>query len=222
MDPYRVKVTVRNNLLLNAIEGAGFRYASEFARSIGLRDTDISMLVAMRDSPIKQNGEFSDAAKAIMEALGAAPTDLWTTAQLTMRLRKNSAERSVSEAGFLALAHEHGEAMTLPDPEAAAMDVQRVDVVSSALDAVTPKSAEVLRKRYGLDGRGEMTLQEIGDELGYSREHVRQLETKGLRQLRMKSYLGHNDLADVSDCPDAYQGEYAQRVRRALAAQAPR
>lgn len=36
MDEYRVKVTVRNNLLLSAIESAGYVSQSEFARAAGI------------------------------------------------------------------------------------------------------------------------------------------------------------------------------------------
>ena len=35
---YRVKITVKNNLLLTAIEEAGYRSAAEFARAIGLTE----------------------------------------------------------------------------------------------------------------------------------------------------------------------------------------
>ena len=76
---YRIKITVKNNLLLTAIEQAGYKSAAEFARAIGLIEQRVSALVALRNAPINQDGEFSLSAKRIMEALGAAPSDLWTT-----------------------------------------------------------------------------------------------------------------------------------------------
>lgn len=42
----------------------------------------------------------------------------------------------------------------------------------------------VLRLRFGLDGRGARTLQEIGKAAGVSRERIRQLEVEALRKLR--------------------------------------
>lgn len=55
------------------------------------------------------------------------------------------------------------------------------DVVASQL---SPREQEVLRMRFGLDGREGQTLQEIADTLGISRERVRQIESRALRRLR--------------------------------------
>ena len=38
--------------------------------------------------------------------------------------------------------------------------------------------------RFGLDGEGGRTLEQVGVELGITRERVRQLETRALRELR--------------------------------------
>ena len=36
VNEYRIKVTVRNNLILNAIENAGYKSVSEFCRAVNL------------------------------------------------------------------------------------------------------------------------------------------------------------------------------------------
>jgi RNA polymerase primary sigma factor len=41
----------------------------------------------------------------------------------------------------------------------------------------------VIRLRFGLDGEQPKTLKEIGDQLGLTRERVRQLERQGLARL---------------------------------------
>ena len=56
--------------------------------------------------------------------------------------------------------------------------------VAAALETLTPREREVVHLRFGLaDGWGR-TLQEIGQQLGVSRERVRQIERKALQQLR--------------------------------------
>jgi DNA-directed RNA polymerase sigma subunit (sigma70/sigma32) len=42
----------------------------------------------------------------------------------------------------------------------------------------------VLERRFGLDGTAPQTLEDLGTELGVTRERVRQIETRALRQLR--------------------------------------
>lgn len=52
---------------------------------------------------------------------------------------------------------------------------------------LTEKEADILCKRFGLnDGEKEMTLEDIGQEYGLTRERIRQIESKTLRKLRKK------------------------------------
>ncbi len=63
-------------------------------------------------------------------------------------------------------------------------------VLSEALDEalrrhLSPREVQILRLRFGLDRGGqERTLGEVGEELGISRERVRQLEGEAMRKLR--------------------------------------
>ena len=58
-----------------------------------------------------------------------------------------------------------------------------VDHINRLLDSIAKRDADVIRMRYGMNGREPMTLQEIGDKINLSRERVRQIESEALRKL---------------------------------------
>ena len=55
---------------------------------------------------------------------------------------------------------------------------------SDILSRLSPKEAEVLRMRFGLDDNRERTLVEVGKHFRLTRERIRQIEARALRKLR--------------------------------------
>jgi RNA polymerase sigma factor (sigma-70 family) len=70
------------------------------------------------------------------------------------------------------------------EPEAEAALRFRSTDVARALARLNPRLQRVLILRFGLDGTNSRTLEQVGVELGVTRERVRQLETRPLRELR--------------------------------------
>jgi len=61
----------------------------------------------------------------------------------------------------------------------------RTKELARALEQLNPRMRRVLSLRFGLDGELPRTLEEVGTQLGITRERVRQLETRALRELRL-------------------------------------
>ena len=187
MKEYRVKVTVRNNLLLSAIEDAGYASQTDFARACNLNVTYVNALVAMRTVPLRNDGQFTDVAQTIMEVLGACPTDLWTTEQLSMRLKRNSAEMEMTQTELLpALGMNPIDMLEFKTPDEYASDQELTNVVASTLKTLTFREQMVLGKRFGINSE-EQTLDQIAKEMGMTRERIRQIEAKALRKMRHPS-----------------------------------
>ena len=56
--------------------------------------------------------------------------------------------------------------------------------VNLVLSKLEPREADIIRLRFGLEGRDPMTLEEVGAKIGVTRERVRQLQEQSLRLLR--------------------------------------
>ena len=69
-------------------------------------------------------------------------------------------------------------------PEAATAETLQSAELGHALAQLEPRLRDVLERRFGLAGRHPQTLEHIGKELGITRERVRQLETRALKELR--------------------------------------
>jgi RNA polymerase sigma factor (sigma-70 family) len=181
MNEYRIKVSVRNNLLLSAIEKTGHKSVAAFCRANNIGQTEVSALVSMRDRPVRRNGEFSLISKELMEILGAAPSDLWTDEQLYLKLEHNSGEQVVSRDDIAHFLEQAQTTLTLPSPEDECIRAEISTAVQKALDTrLKPREKAVLQARIW----DEKTLEEVGHDLGVHRERVRQLEAKALRKLR--------------------------------------
>ena len=48
----------------------------------------------------------------------------------------------------------------------------------------TPREADIIRLRFGLEGRDPLTLEEVGVKIGITRERVRQLQEQAIRHAR--------------------------------------
>ncbi len=83
-----------------------------------------------------------------------------------------------------------------PTPMQSAYQSMLREKLTEVLGDLSPREAQVLRLRFGLSDGNEYTLEEVGQKFGLTRERIRQIEGKALRQLRhprrareLKEYL---------------------------------
>jgi RNA polymerase primary sigma factor len=70
-------------------------------------------------------------------------------------------------------------------PDVVLADFLRAVELQGALDKLADRMRHVLELRFGLSGKPPQTLEEVGTELGVTRERVRQLESRALRELQL-------------------------------------
>lgn len=74
-----------------------------------------------------------------------------------------------------------------PGPEQETIDSAMRNDVDGVLKTLKPRTERILRMRYGIGGYKAMSLKEIGEECGLSRERVRQIENSAVQTLRSPS-----------------------------------
>jgi RNA polymerase primary sigma factor len=73
---------------------------------------------------------------------------------------------------------------SVSSPLETASDHLRREDVRRALKTLAPRERELLELRYGLNGTEPLTLEQVGKQMGVTRERIRQLETKTLQKLQ--------------------------------------
>jgi len=83
-----------------------------------------------------------------------------------------------------------------PNADKALLNVTMTREIDRALATLTERERDIIKLFFGI-GIQEMTLEEIGEQFGLTRERVRQIKEKAIRRLRhtsrsklLKTYLG--------------------------------
>ena len=71
-----------------------------------------------------------------------------------------------------------------PDPEKLLHDEDLHTQIQLWLSELNDKQREVVERRFGLNGREIATLEQVGADIGVTRERVRQIQVEALRRLR--------------------------------------
>lgn len=176
MKDFNIKLTVRSARVLAAIEDK-FGSQSEMSRATGISLTKINGFATMRHVPVGLSG-WTKTAETFASALGEYPSDLWPEHMRDVKLKRATADVSLDLDDVRALT--------------TSRDLDLKYLLSKSARGVKDRQLRALMMQ--MDGA---TLDEIGGELGVTRERARQITIKSLRV--MKGNLARMGIRSVTD-----------------------
>ncbi len=180
---YEMTVKLRNGRILSAMRRAGIKTQSELAERAGIPFSQLNILVNLRRAPLRTDGTWQPAAIAISDVLKCTPDVLFSEKQKTQALKNNKVVRPVSDAEVDFILDQQ---RAIPSPEDVVAQHERDRLLDAAIDTLRPRQAKIIRQRFGLDGAPK-TLEEIAGEENVFRERIRQIELRGVRDLKHPS-----------------------------------
>jgi RNA polymerase primary sigma factor len=134
------------------------------------------------------------AVNQLNDELGRPPTQDETAKFLRMSKKKlgvikkalrvyNAAPQTESASGEWLFGEAVADDRAQP-PDVSLENTDDLSQVVGLMAKMEGREAAILRMRFGLDGSDPMTLKDVGDTLGLTRERVRQLECEALTKLR--------------------------------------
>jgi RNA polymerase primary sigma factor len=166
-------------------------------RAIADQSRTIRIPVHMNESMNK----FLRATRELEKEMGRAPTNDEISRRMDIPVEKVqklktisrdpvSLETPVGRDGESALG-DLIEDRWVGSPVDAVIDSNVRDETANILKTLSPKEEKVIRLRFGIGCEREHTLEEIGQEFDVTRERIRQIEAKALRQLRSPERARH-------------------------------
>jgi len=129
---------------------------------------------------LRQEGEGEPEAEELSDALDVPVQEIWDTLRSARAVR--SLDETVDEDEKRSLLD------ILPDreqesPDAEAVRASDCALLEHVLSSLDERERYVLRLYFGLEGTERMTLEQIGQRMGVTRERARQIKEKALKKL---------------------------------------
>lgn len=145
-------------------------------------------------SKLEQRFEREPSIQELAEAMEVAPDDIKESLKSASRHVSMDAPLLQDEEGTL---YDMLLSKDTPSPDKGLLTESLRKEIERSLSTLTYREANIIRLYFGLNGKHQHTLEEIGEEFNLTRERVRQIKEKAIKRLKnvtrcknLKTYLG--------------------------------
>jgi RNA polymerase primary sigma factor len=164
-------------------------------------------------------------ANQMTEELGREPTDEELGAELgissskvselkVLALRPSSLDEPVGDSQNKDLSEIIGDE-SAQSPSQAYAEKDMIDDLKSQLEKLDEREADIIRLRFGFNGQRPLTLEEVGEHFGITRERVRQLQNIALVKMR-SGFLKAGQFLSRQEVFERNQREEKDRIIREI------
>lgn len=176
----------------------GFRFSTyatywirqAISRALG----DQSRTIRIPANMVELLSKVKKATAELIQKLGRTPTDKEIAAHMGVELDKVQTVMDLAQAttSLDTPVDDEGETCmgdliadhSAENPMANIIREANSQIIAAVFDTLGSREAEILKMRFGIDAEKAMTLEEVGQHYGLSKERIRQIENKAIRKLR--------------------------------------
>lgn len=176
----------------------GFRFSTyatywirqAISRALG----DQSRTIRIPANMVELLSKVKKATAELTQKLGRAPTDKEIAAHMGVELDKVQTVMDLAQAttSLDTPVDDEGETcmgdliadLSAENPMANIIREANSQIIAAVFDTLGAREAEILKMRFGINAEKAMTLEEVGQHYGLSKERIRQIENKAIRKLR--------------------------------------
>tara|TARA_R110000868_G_scaffold107470_1_gene294088 strand:+ start:31 stop:633 length:603 start_codon:yes stop_codon:yes gene_type:complete len=168
MEDFNVKITVRNNRLLQAIRKK-YESVADLSRKMGRSQGAVNALVTMKVKPINEKG-WTELASDVAAMVGKEPVEIWPEHLQDIRLSTSTSEFTIDMDGVKQIMSDNS--------------TEKMIAHSQVLQQLDTRLNDRQKKVIDMRFYQNMSLEETGKVLGLSRGRVMQIECKSIRRMR--------------------------------------
>lgn len=176
----------------------GFRFSTyatywirqAISRALG----DQSRTIRIPANMVELLSKVKKATAELTQRLGRTPTDKEIAAHMGVELDKVQTVMDLAQAttSLDTPVDDEGETCmgdliadrSAENPMANIIREANSQIIAAVFDTLGAREAEILKMRFGINAEKAMTLEEVGQHYGLSKERIRQIENKAIRKLR--------------------------------------